>query len=251
MSATELPLAGRIAVVIGGSGGTGAATVERLAALGASVTFTYRNGQDKAEALLATLPGAGHHAEQAYAEDSATLDRLAALVRERHGTCHIVVNAAGFTEPVNAKDLDALTDELIDRMFAVNWRGNFAAVRSFAPLLKESGDGLVVNIGSISGRNGVGSNIAYCAVKAGIEVMTKSLALALAPTVRVMNVAPGVIETDFVAGRDAAWNAKVSATIPMKRIAKPGDVADAIIACATTLRYCTGSTIMVDGGRGI
>ncbi|MEP9378846.1 SDR family oxidoreductase [Aquabacter sp. CN5-332] len=246
-----LPLAGRIALVVGGSGGIGSATAERLAALGASVTVTYRSRAEDARALVARLPGAGHAAEEAAVEDSASLARLAETMKARHGALHILVNAAGFTKAVKHVDLDALDDELIDRMFAVNWRGSFAAVRSFAPLLKESGDGLIVNVSSIAGTNGVGSNIAYCAVKAGIDVMTKSLARALAPAVRVMAVSPGVVDTDFVPGRDASFNEKVSATIPLKRIATAGDVADAIIACATTLKYSTGSIIMVDGGRAL
>ena len=98
-------------------------------------------------------------------------------------------------------------------MFQVNWRGQFAAIRTFAPLLKASGDGLVVSISSIAGlhrRRLV--NLAYCAAKAGIDVMTKSLARALAPEVRVLAVSPGVVDTDFVPGRGADFNEKVAAS---------------------------------------
>ncbi|OYX14205.1 MAG: short-chain dehydrogenase [Rhizobiales bacterium 32-66-8] len=249
--AAALPLAGRICLVVGGSGGIGSATAERLAALGGTVIVTYAAREAAAQALVARLPGSGHSAEPAQVEDSATLVALAARVRERHGVLHILVNAAGFTRPVPHADLDALDDALIDRMFAVNWRGSFAAVRAFAPLLKESGDGLVVNISSIAGSTGTGSSIAYCAAKAGIDVMTKSLARALAPAVRVMGVSPGVVDTDFVPGRDAAFNAKVAASIPLKRIASAGDVAEAVVACATSLRYSTGSLLVVDGGRAL
>ena len=98
---------------------------------------------------------------------------------------------------------------------------------------------------------GSGGIVACCAVKAGIDVMTGSPARALAPKIRVMGVAPGVVDTDFVPGRDAAFNAKVAASIPLKRIASPEDVADAVLACATLLTYSTGSTILVDGGRAL
>jgi 3-oxoacyl-[acyl-carrier protein] reductase len=108
-------------------------------------------------------------------------------------------------------DLDGLDDDLIDRMFAVNWRGQFATVRTFASLLKASGNGLIVSLSSIAGSNGIGSSIAYCAAKAGIDVMTKSLARALAPEIRVLAVAPGVVDTGFVPGRGADFNAKTSA----------------------------------------
>ena len=163
----------------------------------------------------------------------------------------MLVNAAGFTKPVPHADLDALDDALIDRMFEVNWRGQFAAIRTFAPMLKTSGDGLIVSISSIAGQTGIGSSIAYCAVKAGIDVMTKSLGRALAPAVRVMAVAPGVVDTGFVPGRGADFNANTATTTPLRRIATPVDVAEAVLACATSLRFCTGTTVVVDGGRSL
>jgi NAD(P)-dependent dehydrogenase (short-subunit alcohol dehydrogenase family) len=146
------------------------------------------------------------------------------------------VNAAGFTKPVPHADLEALDDELIDRMFQVNWRGQFAAIRTFAPLLKRSGDGLIVSISSISAFTGVGSSIAYCAAKAGIDVMTKALARVLAPE---------------VPDRGANFNDKVSASTPLRRIAQADDIAAAITACATMLGYSTGHIVQVDGGRAI
>jgi 3-oxoacyl-[acyl-carrier protein] reductase len=118
-------------------------------------------------------------------------------------------------------------------------------------MLKEHGDGLVVLISSISAFTGVGSSIAYCAAKAGIDVMTKALARALAPQVRVLAVSPGVVDTGFVPGRGADFNDKVSASTPLKRIATADDIAVAIVACATHLGYSTGTTIVVDGGRAL
>ena len=108
-----------------------------------------------------------------------------------------------------------------------------------------------MTVSSIAGLNGAGSNIAYGAAKAGIDVMTKSLARALAPAIRVMAVSPGVVDTEFVPGRDAAANATIAPSIPLKRVATPDDVARAILACATQLPYSTGSTVLVDGGRAL
>jgi 3-oxoacyl-[acyl-carrier protein] reductase len=136
-------------------------------------------------------------------------------------------------------------------MFAVNWRGQFAAIRAFAPMLKASGDGLIVSVSSIAGRTGVGSSIAYCAAKAGIDVMTKSLARALAPEVRVLAVAPGVVDTGFVPGRGPDFNAKIAASTPLGRVGSARDVARAILACATSLQFSTGTTIVLDGGRSL
>jgi 3-oxoacyl-[acyl-carrier protein] reductase len=172
-------------------------------------------------------------------------------IAQKFGRLDILVNAAGFTKPVPHADLDALDDDLIDRMFQVNWRGQFATIRTFAPLLKASRDGLIVSVSSIAAFTGVGSSIAYCAAKAGIDVMTKALARVLAPEIRVLAVSPGVVDTAFVPGRSADFNAKAAAATPLGRIGRAEDVAEAILACATHLTFSTGTTIVVDGGRAL
>lgn len=248
-------LDGQVAVITGGIGAIGAATAHRMAALGARVVLLQRDPLDAADELLAALPGAGpagrldHFAVRASVTDSATLAAAAAEVRERSGGATMLVNAAGFTKPVPAADLDALDDALIDAVFAVTWRGSFAAIRAFAPQLKASGDALVVNVSSIAAFTGLGSNLAYAAAKAGIDATTRALARTLAPAVRVLAVSPGVVDTPFVAGRDAGFNARVGATLPLQRVGVADDVAAAIVACATSLRYATGSVLVVDGGR--
>lgn len=244
-------LAGKVAVVLGGSGGIGSEAARMLAEEGAKVVVVYRSDAEGAARIVAGLPGSGHQAMQASVEDTGSLVRLAGDVASAYGRADILVNSAGFTKPVPAADLDALDDALIDRMFQVNWRGQFATIRAFAKLLAANGDGLIVNVSSIAALNGVGSNIAYAAVKAGMDTLTKSLARSLAPAIRVMSVSPGVVDTDFVPGRDAAALAKIAPTIPMKRVATASDVARAIAACATHLTYSTGSIIIVDGGRAL
>lgn len=245
-----MELDGKVALIVGGSGGIGAATAALYAKAGAKVAVTHRPGKD-ADALLASLPGSGHAAFPADVADSATITALKHSITERYGRLDVLVNTAGFTQAVPHHDLDALDDALIDRMFEVNWRGQFATIRAFAPLLKASGDGLIVSISSIAGANGQGSSIAYCATKAGIDVMTKSLGRALAPEIRVMAVSPGAVATGFVPGRGEAFNAQAAATTPLKRVATAQDVAAAVLACATHLPFSTGSIIVVDGGRAL
>jgi 3-oxoacyl-[acyl-carrier protein] reductase len=247
-------LDGKVALVLGGSGAIGRESAILLAEAGAQVAITHTPGSAKAEAaaaVAAALPGVGHGAYPADVADTETLADLKLAIEARYGRLDILVNAAGFTVPVAHDDLDALTDDLIDRVFAVNWRGQFAAVRTFAPLLTASGDGLIVNLSSIAGFTGVGSSIAYCAAKAGIDVMTKSLARALAPEVRVLAVSPGVIDTGFVPGRDSQFNTRTAATTPLRRLGTALDVALAIVACATHLPYSTGHIVQVDGGRAL
>jgi 3-oxoacyl-[acyl-carrier protein] reductase len=245
-------LQGKVALVVGGAGGIGRATCRLLAQAGACCALTHRPGHEKAveaQVVLGELAGEGHAAFPADVADATSIEALRDSINERFGRLDILVNTAGFTQPVPHGELDRLTDDLIDRMFVVNWRGQFATVRAFAPMLKESGDGLIVSVSSIAGATGSGSSIAYCAVKAGIDVMTKSLARVLAPEVRVMAVSPGVVQTDFVPGRGPEQNAKLAPSIPMRRVAEPEDVAAAILACATHLVYSTGGIIDVDGGR--
>lgn len=242
------PLSGQVAVITGGAGAIGHASALRLARQGAHVVLLVRN-LEAAQAKLAALPGARHHALRVDANSGLELRAAAAAVSERYGRADILVNSAGITQPVPHHDLDALSDELIDEIFAANWRGPFAAIRAFAPLLRASGKGLVVNISSIAATTGNGSNVAYCAAKAGLDVMARSLGRALAPAIRVINVAPGVVDSSFVPGRDASFNEKQAATTPLKRIGQADDVAAAVEACATTLLFSTGTTIQVDGGR--
>lgn len=244
-------LQGKIAVIVGGTGGCGKSAARLFAAEGATIVVTHRPGKEAAAAFLAELPGAGHSAFPVDVIDTKSINAMRDAVAARYGRCDILVNSAGFTKPVDIKDLDALDDDLIDRMFAVNWRGQFAVIRAFAPLLKASGDGLIVNISSIAGFNGQGSSLAYSACKAGIDVMGKTLARSLAPEIRVMTVSPGAVETDFVPGRGAEFYAKAAATAPLRKIPQAEDVAMAVLACATHLKMSTGSLIIVDAGRAL
>ncbi|CAN5378869.1 SDR family oxidoreductase [soil metagenome] len=244
-------LDGKVAVITGGLGAIGFATAHRLAALGATCVLLHRKGDD-AQTRADSLPaeqGQRHGALRADIVDSASLQSAAAQVQSTFGRCDILVNSAGHTRPVPAGDLDGLTDELIDELLRANFRGVFATIRAFAPMLKASGDGLIVNVSSIAGFTGVGSNLAYVAAKAGLDVVGDALAKALAPVVRVVSVSPGAVESSFVPGRGEDFKNKMAITTPLGRIGLPDDVAATIEALATTMRFVTGTRIVVDGGR--
>lgn len=243
------PLAGKVAVVTGGAGGIGASIVRTLAAAGCTVVVGYKASGATARALVADLPGQGHRAAPAPVTDSAALTALAADVEEEHGRLDILVNCAGITKFVAHADLDGLDDDLVDRILSVNVRGLIAATRAFRPLLARGGRGLVVNISSIAGTTAMGSNIAYCASKAAVDNLTKSLARALAPAIRVVSVAPGLVDTEFVKGLDESWRNRQVDLTPLGRLSDPDDVADAVLAVATLMPFTTGAIIPVDGGR--
>jgi 3-oxoacyl-[acyl-carrier protein] reductase len=242
-------LQGKVALVTGGAGGIGAAIVRALAAAGATVVVGYNASAAAAEALAASLPGEGHRAFAAPVTDTAAINRLAAEVESGFGRLDMLVNCAGTTRFVAHGDLDGLDDALIDQVLAVNVRGPIAMTRAFRPLLRASGNGLVVNISSIAAVTAMGSNIAYCASKAAVDNLTKSLARALAPEIRVVSVSPGLVDTEFVKGLDQDWRDRQAAQTPLERLSAPEEVADAVLAVATLLTFTTGSVIPVDGGR--
>jgi len=246
---TKPPLLDQVTVIAGGTGGIGYATARRLANAGARIVLLDRGPASEASDQAAQLPGTGHGAIRASIDDSQALREAARVVEQRWHRADILVNAAGFTKPIAHADLEALDDALIDALFVAHWRGPFATIRAFAPLLRASGNGLVVNLSSIAATTGVGSNVAYCAAKAAIDSLAVTLGRALAPAIRVINVAPGVVDTAFVPGRDETFNTRAAATTPLRRIGTPDDIAAAIEACATTLRFSTGTVIQVDGGR--
>ena len=243
------PRAGKVALLTGGGGGIGSAICRRLAAAGAQVIVNYNSNAQKAEAVMTALAGENHLALQASVTDSAALRQVAAQVRDRYGTLDLLVNNAGITRPVPHADLDGLEDEWIDRILQTNFRGAFACVRAFKELLMAGEGGTVVNISSVAAVTGIGSNVAYCASKAAMDSMTRSLARALAPKIRVVSVSPGWVWGEYASRMEPAYIQEQINKTPLGRIAQPEDVAEAVLAVATTLAFSTGCIIPVDGGR--
>jgi 3-oxoacyl-[acyl-carrier protein] reductase len=245
----SLPLSGKVALVTGSSGGIGSVICHYLAAAGARIVFTDIKPAEALAEDMASLPGTGHLARQAFVDNGAKLADLATELSAHFGTLDILVNCAGVTFPVPHNDLDGLTDDMIDTIFRINVRGVFACVRAFRSLLVSSDDGLVVNISSIAGRTAVGSNIAYCASKAAVDNMTMALARALAPDIRVVAVAPGWVMGEYAKRMPPEVIEEQRSLTPLARLAGPEDVAQAVMAVATQLTFSTGCIIPVDGGR--
>jgi 3-oxoacyl-[acyl-carrier protein] reductase len=244
-------LDGKVAVVTGGAGGIGSAICQTLAACGASVVVGYNTSASAAEKLANSLASAGqrHAALCAPVTNSAGLHELAKAIDHRYGRCDILVNSHGTTKFVAHHDLDALDDTLIDTILATNVRGAFATVRALRGLLARHDDGLVVNISSISAALALGSNVMYCASKAALDNMTRSLARALAPKIRVVSLSPGLVKTEFTNTFDPAWLERYVAATPLQRAILPEEIGQAVVAIATMLKAATGIVIPVDGGR--
>ena len=174
-----------------------------LSEAGARVIITHRDSAAGAEEVLASLTGEGHRVVQVSATDSDGLTAASVSVADIEGRLDILVNNAGETRVVPHRDLDALDDELFDEILQTNVRGAFATVRVFRSLLAAGDGGLPVNISSLAARTANGSNISYCVSKAAMDNMPMSLARALAPEIRVVSVAPGLVDTEFSGGARA------------------------------------------------
>ena len=244
-----MDLQGKVAVITGGSGAIGAAAAHRMAQAGATIVVGYNSRPEQAAAVVNALPGSGHRAIRIPMLETALIRDAASMVETEYGRCDVLVNSAGFTRLIPHHDLEALTDELIDAIFAANVRGPFATIRAFAPLMKRSGDAVIVNISSVAAIVGTGSNIAYGGSKAALDTMALSLARILGPEIRVLTISPAAVDTAFVPGRTTAMVEKVASTTPLKRVVKADEVAQAVMAAVVHLTSTTGWIIPVDGGK--
>src|SRR5439155_11814178 len=174
--------------------------------------------------------------------------------RDELGGLDVLVNNAGTTRFIEHTDLEALTGEVWDEILGVNLKGTFFCCRAAASELKKAG-GAIVNVASIAAHRASGSSLAYAVSKAGVVQLTRALALALAPEVRVNSVSPGLVSSRWFSksfGDEAAAaqeDAFAKAT-PVRKIASPDDVAQAVIALLEN-DVITGQDLVIDGGKNV
>jgi 3-oxoacyl-[acyl-carrier protein] reductase len=249
----------KIALVTGGATGIGRATVLALAQAGAAgVAINYRSAKAEGEKLANEVLQAGVEPllVQADVKSEADVRRMVGEVEKRFSRLDILVNNAGVTHWVPVKDIQKLTDEIWDDILDVNLKGAFRCVRAAAPLL-EKNRGVVINVASISGvlAPATMSSLAYGTAKAALIYLTRGLAVALAPNVRVNGVAPAFTDTPWMekhyANNYDEVIAKAAEGYPLKRVAKPEDIAAAILGLVTGGDFVTGQTLLVDGGLSL
>lgn len=240
---------GKAALVTGGGTGIGRAAVLRLAARGMDVAVNYSRSEEEARQTAAEAEKLGVRAIVCRADvaDDASVRSMIETVTAEFGRIDVLVNNAGTTNFVPLPDLEGLKPEYFDNAFNTNVKGLFLVSRACAPHLKAAG-GSIVNVTSIAGLTGDGSSIAYASSKSAAIGVTKSLAKVLAPEVRVNSVAPGIVLTRWVAGKEEHVKRLGDAT-PLGRVCEPDDVAEVIEFLALSAGMVTGQTIVVDGGR--
>jgi NAD(P)-dependent dehydrogenase (short-subunit alcohol dehydrogenase family) len=235
----------RIALVTGSTSGIGAAIARRLAKDGYTVALHSSRSVETGQKIAKELSGSYHRADLA---DEAATRSLVADVLDKHGRLDVLVNNAGLSIRIPHAELKAATPALWRQMLDVNLISPFILVAEAEAALRKA-RGCVVNIGTHAGVRPKGSSIPYAASKAALHHVTKLLALALAPDIRVNAVAPGLVETPMTANWPdmlETWNTRS----PMKRPAKPEDIAD-LVAALIANDYVTGEIIIADGGLNL
>jgi ketoreductase RED2 len=240
-------LDGKVALVTGSSSGIGEATARSLAAAGAAVVINSSSSVAAGKAVADSLPKAVY--VQASVADAAACQALVDATLAQYGRLDILVNNAGTTQLIPHADLDAATDEVWDKILSTNLMGTWHMTRSSVPALKASGAGSVINVTSVAGLRQAGSSIPYAVSKAGINHLTKLLANVLGPEIRVNAVAPGLVDTPWTADW-AAVRERVTAQAPLKRPARPADVAEVIMGLVQA-GFVTGQVVTVDGGMSL
>jgi 3-oxoacyl-[acyl-carrier protein] reductase len=237
------------ALVTGSATGIGRACAVRFATAGLAVAVNYSRSEAEARATYDAVVALGAPALLLKADvgDESAVKGMFARIEKEWGGLDVLVNNAGTTHFVEHHDLDALTDQVWRDIFQINVLGTFYCCRAAMPLLKAR-KGSIVNITSVAGLSGGGSSIPYAASKAAGNSLTRSLARAFGPDVRVNAVAPGPVETRWLADHQDMIDAYLKFA-PMGRAAKPEDIADAVHFLALGTSLATGQVIVVDGGR--
>jgi 3-oxoacyl-[acyl-carrier protein] reductase len=247
-----MELRGAVALVTGGNGGLGQRICHALAREGADIAVMYAASRDQAEALAGDLAARHQVKASAFAcdiADAGAVARLVAEVLKHFGRIDILVNDAAYNKAIPFPDLDALTEEVWEKIMAVNLTGPMRLTKAVAPAMKAQGQGRIVNIASVAGLGPTGSSIAYAVSKAGLIHLTRCMAVALAPEVLVNCVAPGLLEgTRATANLRPEQVERSAATSLLKKPADKDDCAEMVVTMCRT-GTMTGQTVVIDAGR--
>ncbi len=244
-----MDFAGKVAIVTGGGTGMGKAISAGLAAAGASVVVNYSRSADEAAATVAEIEAAGGTAmaHQADVADSEDVESLIEATVSSYGRLDIVVNNAGTTAFVPFADLDGMDEETWDRIMAVNVKAPWLMAKAAAAAMRANDGGAIVNISSVAGIKPGGSSLAYSVSKAAMIHLTKGLAVALAPDVRVNSVAPGFVNTRWHDNSSDERKQQIAQASPLRRHVGVEQIASVTLECLRNDNM-TGQVIAIDSG---
>ena len=247
-----MELRGTVALVTGGNGGLGQCICHALAAEGANIAVVYARSREQATGVARDLTSRYQIDAAAFAcdiVDAAAIERLIGDVGKRFGRIDILVNDAAYNTSIPFADLDGLTQEVWDKILAVNLTGPMRLTKAVAPVMKAQGRGRIVNIASVAGLGPTGSSIAYAVSKAGLIHLTRCMAVALAPETLVNCVAPGLLEgTRATSNLRPEQVERAASGSLLKKAADKDDCAQMVVAMCRT-DTMTGQTVVIDAGR--
>lgn len=243
-------LEGKVSLVTGGSGDIGSAIAKRLGQSGSTVVITYVGAEDLANQTVDKIKAEGGNASALRLDqrDPNEIEGIISQISQDQGRLDILVNNAAWNIGIPFPNLEELTAEIWDRVLETNLRAPFLLARAAASLLKADGGGHIVNISSAGGISPGSSSIAYSSSKAGLNHLTRCLAVAMSPEVAVNCVAPGLVENTRMANRlpDAVSNAARKQAI-LGKVGQTEDIAEQVLTFVTSTSV-TGQTIVIDGG---
>lgn len=245
-----------VAIVTGGAGGLGSAICRRLAAAGMNILLTHRARPNDAERVAAACIAESVDAVHVEVDIDSDADcrRAVAAALDRWGAIDFLVNCAGRTKMVPHADLEGLDAADFEAIFRTNVVGAFQMIRACEPAMRRRGDAAIVNISSLAALDGSGSSVAYAASKAALNSLTRSLARALAPQIRVNSLCPGFMATPWFSDRmdAAAFNElerSQAARAPLERTGSPAEIAEAVaFLLGSGGRNMTGTLLLSDAG---
>lgn len=247
----NISMKNKTVVVTGGGTGIGKATSMSLAQLGARIAVVYSRSEREAIETVDAISRMGGQA-MAIKADVAKRDEVETLmahVADYFGGIDYLVNNAGITRQLQFDDLDAISDDTWDILFDVNVKGSFHCSRAAAPYMRKRKGSAIVNVGSIAGETGYGSSLPYAVSKAAVHGLTKSLARALAPHIRVNCVAPGAVATRWWAGNEEKMFA-LAGRLPLGRISTPEDIAQTVVMLLVA-ESTTGQILKTENGQSL
>lgn len=244
-----MDLKNKVALVTGGGTGIGRATSLALAERGVIVAVNYSRSKTDAEETVQMIQNAGGRACAVQADVSQDMEvrNMVDAIVQQYGTVDLLINNASITQHIPLDDLESATEEVWDELYDVNVKGMFFCARAVAPFMKKSKAGAIVNVGSIAGQTGSGSSLPYAVSKAAVHGLTKSLARALAPDIRVNCVAPGAVATRWWSGREEQMM-RLAPNLLLQQISTPEDIA-ACICALLEQEAMTGQILTVDSGQ--
>jgi len=246
-----MELQGTVAIVTGGNGGLGQRICHALAQAGSHIAVVYTQSQAQAQEVAGQLRQTGVQAEAMACDVThpQQVQQLVSQVVQTFGRVDILVNDAAYNIWIAFQDLDAMTYEEWQKILDVNLTGPMLCIKAVTPIMRQQGNGRIVNIASIAGLMPSGSSIPYAVSKAGLIHLTRCMAVGLAPQVLVNCIAPGYLEgTRATSNLDLNFQEQAKQGALLKRAADKDDIADQVVALCRT-DSITGQTLVIDSGR--